>query len=160
MLNSNFPLLAGWSGKEQSLEISFPKTVPTRSLPWGISSSTAPIQRSGAAVWPSPPAWQPTAVSGDMAGLMSMAGLRLGSPNTCDLWNLPRLSHWAIPSQLTQSGTWQAPPSRMLAWGVWAPSLCCGQVLNMTPVDSGGRDTPQQDLHTILIWWETRRYGR
>lgn len=116
MLNSNFLVLAGWPGKEHSLEFSKELHAPAvyleASLHWAL------VQRRGD--------------SRDLGLLLAghshsarrshvaMAQLWLASPNTCDLWNLSWLSHWVIPSHFSaQSGTWQALPNRMLVREGW-----------------------------------------
>lgn len=163
MLNPNFPLLA--AGKEQSLESPpfLPPMIYASGMPRGISFCWAIIQRRNASMWPWPPAWQAPPLSGEMAGHVCMARFWLVSPNTCDLWNLPWLSHWAIPSHFSvQSGTWQALPNRMLVreGGVLEPDCGSSQVLNMTLMESKGQHNPDQDLHTILVWMEKGTYAQ
>lgn len=173
MLNPNFPVLAGWSGKEQSLEFLFPPLPPptpspahpqimhTSGMPRGISLCWAIVQTR------MPPC--------DL-------GLRLGRhPHLAGRWQatfawldfdlpLPTLviceispdchTEWARPVSLCNQA-----PGRLCQTECWSgrrvpePDFCSGQVLNMTPMESKGQENPDQDLHTILVWVEKGTYA-
>lgn len=116
-------MLAGWSGKEQSLEFFFQTTVSTHVTPQaflslGLSSKGAVLSCDlGLLLGRSPP------FSGKTAGHVSMAQSWLAPANTRDLWNLPWLSHWVIPSHLSaQSGTWRPLPRQNAGLGGCAGS--------------------------------------
>lgn len=166
MLNPNFPVLAGWSGKEQSLE-STPRPPPNdihppvvyleASLFVGLfSKGEMPPCDLGLLLGGHPHLvgrWQATFVwLGFDLSLQTLVICEI-SPDCHTERSCPISLCNQAPGRLCQTECWSGR-------GVREPDFCSSQVLNMTLMESKGQDNPDQDLHTILVWMEKGKYAQ
>lgn len=159
MLNPNFPVLAGWPGKEQSLDFFFhtPVAYLEASLFIGLLSKGAALPCDLGLLLGRPPPfsgrWQATFAWLDF-------DLSLQTLVICEIsldchteWSHPISLCNQAPGRLCQTECWSGR-------GVLEPDFCSSQVLNLTLMESKGQGNPDQDLHTILVWMEKGKYAQ